>query len=311
MKEKPEILLIGTGAIGSFYCGKLHQAGARISAVCRSDYDIVKNRGIQVKSIIGDFNYMPEQVVKKASDYSGRPDYIVVATKVLPEINVPDMIHERVYPGTAIVMLQNGINIEEPVAAAFPDNELISGLAFICVSRTEPGQINHQDYGRLVIGRYPSGISDSVSLFADMLNRSGVTCIIEEDIIAARWKKLIWNAPFNPISVLGGGANTIEMMKSEPTLHLARKVMEEVVLLAERTGHPIPENVIQKNLDDTAVMTPYKTSMLLDYEGKRSMEVEAILGNTVRLAEKHNVPIPHIQSLYGLLSLLNKKNLGT
>jgi len=310
MIETPSILLIGTGAVGSYYSGKLWQAGARISAVCRSDYSVIKKNGITVKSILGDFNFMPDEVIKDINDYSLVPDYIMVATKVLPEINITDMIAPRVGKNTSIILLQNGINIEKPVADVFPDNEIISALAFICVSREQPGMVHHQDYGRLVIGHYPSGTSEKTSLLNELFVKSGVQCQLDTDIITARWKKLIWNAPFNPMSVLAGGANTQEMMGSEASLVLARKIMEEVVQLAEATGHHIPRAFITKNLDDTAVMTPYKTSMLLDYENKRPMEVEAILGNALRIAKEKNISVPHIESLYGLLSLINSKNTG-
>jgi len=307
MKNNPGILLVGTGAVGSYFAGRLHQAGARVAAVCRSDYDAVKEKGIFIKSINGDYHFIPEETVKNASDCSMEPDYIMVATKVLPEINVPGLIKEKVKAGTSIFLLQNGIDIERHAAEAFPENELISGLAFICVRRTSFGNIDHEDYGRIVIGKYPSGNSRKVDILSELFIKSGVSCSIESDIITARWKKLLWNAPFNPISVLAGGKNTRKMCDSEPTLTLVRKVMEEVRNLAVASGHPFPESAIQKNLDDTFVMTPYKTSMLLDYENGRPMEVEAILGNAVRIAKNLGLNVPHVESLYGLLYLKNMK----
>ncbi len=309
MTEKPEILLIGSGAVGSFYCGKLAQAGASVSFVCRSDYQEVKEKGITIKSVLGDYYFKPVEVIDHISKYSRKADYIVVATKVLPEIDVPSLIREGVHSKTTIVLLQNGINIEKSIQEAFPENELISGLAFICASRESYGCINHEDYGRLVIGHYPEGISEKAEIFAQLLNSTGVSCEIDEEIVTARWKKLVWNAPFNPMSVLAGGADTREMIESEPALKLAKAVMGEVLTLAAKTGHHIPDSFITKMIEDTSAMTPYKTSMLLDYENGRAMEVEAILGNTVRLAEAEMVPVPHIESLYGLLKLANDKNL--
>lgn len=307
MHKQTEILLVGTGAVGGFYGGKLSQSGARVSALCRSDYDAVRLNGIQIKSINGDFHFSPEQVINKISDYGKRPDYIIVATKVLPEINIPDIIREGVYQGTSIVMLQNGIDIEDKIARAFPKNEIISALAFICVTRLEYGLIEHKDYGRIVIGKYPYGNSDKVRKLADMFSQSGIPCQTHEDIITARWIKLVWNAPFNPISVLGGGVDTKKIMESESAVNLVRSVMFEVKQLAEQTGHIIPESIIEKNLQDTYSMIPYKTSMLNDFENKRPMEIEAILGNAVRIADKFGLPVPCIRALYALLSLINSQ----
>jgi 2-dehydropantoate 2-reductase len=307
MPNHPKIILLGTGAVGSLYVGKLAQAGASVSAVCRSDYQTVKADGIRINSGWGDFHFRPDEVLKDIAEYSSIPDYIVVATKVLPRIDVAKLIQSKVSPQTSIVLLQNGIDIEEPIARAFPDNEIISALAFVCVSRIALGHVDHLDYGRLIIGTYPSGRSEKVELLAKLFIDAGVECVIADTIVTARWIKLVWNAPFNPMSVLGGGVDTMAMTGTEPSLILARKVMEEVRLLAEATGHPFPEVVILKNIDDTMVMKPYKTSMLLDYENGREMEVEAILGNAVRIAHKHAINVPHIESLYGLLTLLNNK----
>ena len=304
---RPRVLVVGTGAIGGFYGGKLAQAGASVSTLCRSDYDLVKSKGIIVTSTLGDFHFTPEKVIRNLSQYGPSPDYILVGLKVLPEIDTAKIIKEVVGAETAIVLLQNGVEIEEPVAQAFPDNEIISGLAFICATRTSPGHIDHTDFGRLVIGRFPAGKSARAEELATLFNDSGVVCEVSEDVVTARWRKLVWNAPFNPISVLGGGVDTKTMVENPESLELARKVMEEVCLIAEAAGHPLLGEIVQQNIDGTRAMAPYKSSMLVDFEAARPIEVEAILGNGLRVAERHGVSAPHMESLYGLLMLVDSK----
>jgi 2-dehydropantoate 2-reductase len=126
-------------------------------------------------------------------------------------------------------------------------------------------------------------------------------------VVTTRWRKLVWNAPFNPISILGGGVDTRAMMENPESAALAGKIMEEVCRVAEAAGHPLPPKVVQENLDGTLKMTPYKTSMLVDFEERRPLEVEAILGNTLRVAKRHGVAAPHLESLYGLLTLVDRK----
>ena len=307
---KPRILVVGTGAIGGFYGGKLAQAGATVSTLCRSDYEVVKFKGIKVASTLGDFHFTPEKVIRDLGEYGPPPDYILVGLKVLPEIDTAEIIKEVVGPETAIVLLQNGVEIEDPVAQAYPDNEIISGLAFICATRTSPGQIDHTDFGRVVIGRYPAGKSIKAEELARLFNEAGLKCEVTEDAVTARWRKLVWNAPFNPISVLGGGADTKTMMENPESLELARKVMEEVYLIAAAAGHPLPSDIVQENIDGTRAMAPYKSSMLVDFEAARPMEVEAILGNALRAAKRHGVSAPHMESLYGLLKLVDRKIRG-
>lgn len=307
--KKSKILLFGTGAVGSFYCGKLSQAGASVSVVSRSDYDVVKKNGIRIKSIIGDFHFIPDRVLKSGVEYNESPDFIIVATKVLPEIDVYNIIKDAVTSDTSIVLLQNGIDIEKHVVEKFPHNEIISALAFICVSRIDYGVVDHQDYGRIILGRYPGGESEKVKLLADMFYKSGLPVESTNDVILARWKKLLWNAPFNPLSVVCGGADTSELMENSEVKNLCIEVMNEVLLLSKADGHPLEEAMVTKNIADTEKMTPYKTSMLLDYENKRPMEVEAILGNALKIAKQYGVDAKNLSTLYALLSILNKKNL--
>lgn len=303
------ILVVGTGAIGSFYGGKLAIAGANVSAVIRSDYEYVKSNGISIKSINGDFVFKPDEVVQKVEDYSKIPDYIIVSTKVLPSINVEKIIRPKVGSNTTIVLIQNGIDIEEPIAKAFPENEIISCLAFIGVSKTAPGQVHHQEFGRIVIGNYPNGKTKKVEDFNQMLNSVNVPCVIDENIISARWKKLIWNGPFNPISVIGGGITTDIIINNSELLKLVKRIMNEVVDLANALGYNLSKSLVDENIASTLEMKPYKPSMLLDYENKRPLEVEAILGNAVRLARKNNFPVPSLETIYALLLLLDKNNL--
>jgi len=304
---KPRILVVGTGAIGGFYGGKLAQTGARVATLCRSDYETVKAKGIRVTSSLGDFHFTPDKVIRNLSEYSPPPDYILVGLKVLPEIDTAEIIKDVVGPETAIVLLQNGVEIEEPLVKAFPDNEIISGLAFICATRTSPGHIDHSDFGRVVIGRYPAGKSVKAEELARLFNEAKLKCEVTEDAVTARWRKLVWNAPFNPISVLAGGADTKTMVENPESLELARQVMEEVCQIAEAVGHPLPVGVVQENIEGTRRMSPYKSSMLIDFETGRPMEVEAILGNGIRAAKRHNLAVPHMESLYGLLKLVDKK----
>ncbi len=301
------ILVVGTGAIGGFYGGKLAQAGARVATLCRSDYKAVKSQGIKVTSTYGNFHFIPEKVIRHLEEYGSPPNYLLVGLKVLPEINTPEIIREVVGPDTAIVLLQNGVEIEESVSQAFPNNQIISGLAFICVTRNDPGHIVHVDFGRLVIGRFPAGRSDKTDHLARLFNESGVPCTVSEDVVTDRWRKLVWNAPFNPISVLGGGADTKTMVDNPESLELARQVMEEVCRIAEAEGHPLPTGVVEENIEGTRRMSPYKSSMLVDFEAGRPMEVEAILGNGIRAAKRHKIAVPHMESLYGLLKLVDEK----
>lgn len=297
------ILVIGTGAIGSFYGSLLAKAGADVSVLARSDYEDVKAHGIEIRSEtrLGQWHFTPSRVVASAADLDEAPDVVLLCIKLVEGADRTALLRDVLGPDTAIVLLSNGVDIEDEIAAAFPDHELISGLAFICVTRTAPGKIWHQAYGRLALGNYPQGLSEKTHALAAAFESAGIGCNITDNIVTARWQKCLWNAAFSPLSVLSGGLSTTDLLTTQEAL--IRSIMNEVSAIAAALGHPQPDGIIDQQIDGTRKMPPYKTSMLLDFEAGRPMETEAILGNTVRAGHRAGVAIPHLDTLYALMKL--------
>lgn len=307
MSKKIEILVIGAGAVGAYFGGRLAQAGASVSVVCRSDYDAVVRDGYQIKSIAGDFVFKPSQVCREAADYQGRADYIIVAVKALPWIDVPTLLKPVVHADATVLLLQNGVEIESPLLEAFPNIDLASGIAYIGVTRCGDGHIEHKGSGKLTIGKYPAELQPSAKLckLSALFESVNVGCEISSDIRSARWCKLVWNAPFNPISVLGGGIDTRQIMNDSKLVELSEQVMREVAAAGNACGACVPDEHVDNMLEYTRKFPAYKTSMLVDYENGRPLEVEVILGNAVRAADAHGVDVPHLKSLYALLNSVN------
>lgn len=296
-----KVLVIGTGAVGSFYGWLLSKRGIEVSVVARSDYDAIRDRGIEVSSTLGDGYFCPKQVVRDPADLTEQPDYVLLCVKVVAQADRVALLRGAIGPGTVIVLICNGIDIETEIARAYPDHELISGLAFICVTRTAPGKIWHQAYGRLVLGSYPRGVSKAAAALSAAFRDSGIQCIASEDIVSARWQKCIWNAPFNPLSVLSGGLGTADILATQEPL--VRTLMQEIREIAVASGHTMPDDIVQRNIESTYRMPPYKTSMLLDCLAGRPMETEAILGNAVRAGRRVRVAVPHLECVYALMKL--------
>ena len=166
MADKPTVLLIGAGGVGSFFAGRPAAAGLiDLTAVIRHGTDEVRRNGIQVESIAGDFTIHP-RVVADASECGAPPDWIVLATKVLPEIDPVALLKKAIGPRTGILMIQNGLGIEEPVARAFPGHPLVSAVAYIGASRTDtPGRVRHVGGGTLFLGDSPAGSAPEAAVF--------------------------------------------------------------------------------------------------------------------------------------------------
>ena len=309
IQPKSRILIVGAGAIGSFYGALLAEKGADVSVVCRSEFEIVREHGLAIESsVFGDRIFRPAQVLRSAAEYQGGfPDYLIVSVKVVHGVDRSALIRDAVGPDTAIVLIENGVEIEAEIAAAFPANELISALAYIQVSRTGPGKVKHHALGDLTLGNYPSGASARCRQLADLLQRDGIRCTVSEQVVTARWHKCVWNAVFNPISVLGGALDTAAILAPPEGVAFVRGVMQEVIRVAAAAGHALPPAMVDQYIDGTRRAPPYKTSMALDYENGRAMEIEVILGNVVRAGRRESVAIPALEALYALLKMIEAR----
>lgn len=297
-----KILIIGAGAVGSFYGAKLASVGVEMTIWCRSDYDFVKKNGIKIESYLGDFHFSPHKVVKNLDEIDEEFDYILIATKVLPSIDICGLLTNILQPKTKIILIQNGIHIENKIAQTFPKNELISAIAFITSSRKSVGVVHHQAYGKITIGTYNGKASNALEFLANLWKKSGIEVEISDKILVERWKKLIWNGAFNPLSVILRGKNTKEILDNDLAMNLVKNIMKEICELAKADNCELPADVIEKNIIATQKMNPYKTSMLLDFEAGRQMEVEAILGNAVKFAQTKSISTPYLSTIYAILS---------
>ena len=306
------ILVVGAGAVGALFGSALARQGARVAVVCRSDYDAVSRDGYDIRSsVFGDHRFRPERVYREVSECGEPPDYLLLTSKVLENVDRAALIRPAVGPRTVIVLIQNGVDIEAPIAAAFPDNELLSSLAFVAVGRSAPGQINHLSLGSLILGRYPAGVTPAAQALAAAFEAGKVPCKLTENVVGARWQKAVWNAVFNPISILGGVLDTDAMLRTEAEVAFTRRAMQEVCDVAQATGHPQSPNLIEQMLATTKAMPAYKTSMALDYQNGRPMEIEAILGNTVRAGRKVGVATPNLDAIYALAKMVANARLAT
>lgn len=308
----PSILVVGAGAIGALYGSVLARQGARVSVVCRSDFDAVSRDGYKIKSkTLGDYTFKPERVYRTVAECKTPPDYLILTVKVLEGEDRAALIRPAVGPTTVIVLLENGIDIEPEIVKAFPQNEVLSCLAFVGVSRMGNGEISHQLYGHLMLGKFPSGVTPAAKALGALWEAGGIGCNVTEKVVTARWQKAVWNAVFNPLSILGGVFTTAQMLDSPGAEDFVRRGMKEVCDIAAAVGHPLPPELIERHISGTRAMPPYKTSMALDYENHRPMELEPILGNVVRAARGAGVSAPILESLYAVAKMAEQKNRQT
>ena len=296
-----KILNVSSGAVGAYFCGRLAQKGAEVAVTVRSDRELIAAKGFEIKSIAGDFVFKPQAVLSSAAEYQSNADYLILTSKVLPDADMVELVRPAVKPNTVIVLIQNGIGIEDALAEAFPENEILSAIAYIGVTRVAPGVLEHKGAGKLIIGKFGGGESSACQKLCAMFESAQVPAEYTCDIAFYRWKKLLWNVPFNALSVLGGGLLTGEMTDNGLTEELCRELMREVIAVARACRVELPDALVEENIEYTRNFPPYKTSMLIDCEKLRPLEVDAIVGTVVKYAQKYNISIPHLLTVYTIL----------
>jgi 2-dehydropantoate 2-reductase len=304
--------IIGTGALGGFYGAKLQKAGLDVHFLLRSDYHHVSKYGLVVESKDGDFR-LPQ--VHTYSDVKEMPqcDVVVVALKTTQNYLLPQILPSVVKDDGVVLVLQNGLAVEEEIFPIVGNVSIIGGLCFLCSNKVGAGHIHHLDYGQITLGEYAPGynicgITEKMRQIADDFVSAGISIELSEDLLLGRWKKLVWNIPYNGLSVILN-ATTDELMADFHTRNLVEQLMHEVALGAKSYGRIIADSFIQKMLDYTVNMKPYRTSMKIDYDQHRPLEVEAMFGNPLRKAQAKGVNLPLISCLYQQLKFLDAKNI--
>lgn len=323
-----EILIVGAGAIGAFYASRLAQvAGVKVSVICRSNYAAVKAHGFKVTSPqYGDYTFTPAHTFANPGEARASGihwDYIVVTTKALPDVSDDSAIVEGlVYDKTAIVLIQNGLGVEVPYAKRFPQASICSAVTIASCAQTSHGHIKHNRWTRINSGPYLPHLdtgsakpSDTRAIeqnnaFIGLLKEGGIKDAEAYDhakLQLVRWHKIAINASMNPSSVLIGCVSNNAMSNDEEVAIHLKGVMEEILATAPKIlGKPFPkefataDQILRSTRRNTSGSKP---SMALDWEQGKTMELEVILGNPIRIARERGFEMPRMQTLYALLRM--------
>jgi 2-dehydropantoate 2-reductase len=239
-----------------------------------------------------------------------RCDVVVIAWKTTQNRALAETLPHLVKPGGFVLVLQNGLDPERDAAPHAGGAHVLGGLCFLSSRKVGPGHVLHQDYGTITLAAYPGGtgdpggaaaaISEEVTAglrgIAEDLGRGGVETRILAEWRAARWRKLVWNVPFNGLCALHG-LDTRALLERPRLKAEARDLMEEVLAGAAREGHVLPLNFADRMLADTGKMVPYEPSMKLDRDAGRPMELEAIYERTLEAIRKAGGTAPHMGAL--------------
>ena len=299
------IVIVGCGAVGLFYGAKLALSGQDVHFLMRQDFDQVSKYGIKIESASGEAEYLENPSIYRDALEIGPCDLIIVAIKSTDNKALESLIPKLIKKETAIMTLQNGLGNEEFIAKKFGSHRVLGGLCFVCLNRVSKGVVRHIAQGTISCGEFmglPLPRTHDVAL---MFKSAGIPFIVAESLIEQRWKKLVWNIPFNGISISEGGVDTSVILKDKSLLFLVEALMREVIQVANKLGYNLSNSLIDHNIKETKSMGPYRPSSMIDFMEGRPVEVEAIWGNPVRVGRSVGVEIPKMEALYDSIKSLS------
>lgn len=298
--------VIGTGAVGGYYGGRLANAGHDVHFLLHSDYDYIKQNGLQIDSCNGSFHLDSPNIYRSTADMP-KADVVIVALKTTRNQLLKELLPPLLHSETLVLLIQNGIGPEPELQQWFPNLYIAAGLAFICSAKTEPGRVNHQCYGNINIGNYSCKNTEIIDCLMSDFIQSGINAALVE-YHEARWKKAVWNMPFNGMTVVMN-AQTDKLLAQPDTLSLIRRQMLEVIGAAQALGvKNIDATFADKMIENTIKMVPYSPSMKLDYEYHRPMEIDFLYTNAIKAAHSVGYAMPCLEMLEAQLRFIDSHN---
>jgi len=300
--KKLTISIIGTGAIGGYYGIILSQMGHDVHFLLNSDYNYVQEHGLTLKSAVHGQIKLPN--VNAYNNASKMPisDLVIIAlktthnTKVLPTV-LPFVANQN----STVILIQNGLGMEEEVANMFPNLQFAGATALICSSKEKNGIIKHDAYGAIDFGSYNLKNLNILEQLSTELSAKNIRSTIQ-DLKLLRWKKLVWNMTFNGLSVAKNANTNILLTQYR---ELVDTIMQEVVTLANCNGVDIPISFAADMIPFTKKMGSYAPSMRQDYLNGKPLELDYLYQKPIEIADKLSVKIPAIKNLYQNLITIN------
>ncbi|MGD7652873.1 MAG: 2-dehydropantoate 2-reductase [Verrucomicrobiales bacterium] len=290
------VAVVGAGAVGLYYGGRLAEAGEETAFLVRSDFPALAEHGLVVESAHGDFRLERVRCFRDAAEI-GPVDLVVVSWKATANGRFPEVLPPLLHDGTQVLTLQNGLGNCEAIAAITGPERVLGGLCFVCINRIRPGLIRHSAGGRVSIGEFADGEAGRAEEIVRRFKAANVPAKFAPDLRKAQWEKLVWNMPFNGLSVAEGGVTTDVLLDNGPVEDEVRAVMGEVTAAARALGLDLDEELIDSNIERTRPMGPYKTSSMIDFVEGREVELEPIWREPIRRAADAGVAMPRAQAM--------------
>lgn len=288
-----KIAILGAGALGCYYGARLAEAGHDVTFIMRSAYDTVAEQGLHIHSIFGDI-HLPRPHIARTPQECGPADLVIVCWKTTCNPLLAEALPPLLHEGTRVLTFQNGMGNAEAISRIVPAERVFIGLCFVCVMMNTPGVVEHLEKGNIQFAPAlptDSGLEQAQELAA-LFNGTPVQTACFRHAEQILWCKLSWNIPFNGLCLAHGGISIRQLFTMPQEVQRAGDIMREVCRAAELRGFPLPQEIVQQQMDSTAAMGDFIPSSAVDYLRQRPVEYDAIWGTPLQLAQECGAAVP-------------------
>lgn len=298
-----KILVLGAGAVGGYFGGRLSAAGHEVFFTARGEHlKALRAYGLMVRSCQGDFHVRPH-----AAEYFDPIEglgLILICVKHKDTAALLPQLKEQAGAATAIISLQNGADSERFFIDAAGAEKVIGGIAYIGAALEGPGKISHTARGVVTIGELDGPPRPRTEAIKGMFEEAGVKCAISANIKKDKWEKLMWNAGFNGICALTRQP-VHPLLNHPPTKIIIKKLMEELVLVAHAAGVPVNAALPEKYIENTLKGGEVYPSTLQDVKQGKTTEIDIMNGTVVEEGIKHGIATPYNETIWAAVSAID------
>jgi 2-dehydropantoate 2-reductase len=315
------VAVLGAGAIGAYVGAALARGGTEVHLIARGDnLEAMRRNGVKVLSDRGDFEAHPPATDDPSE--VGPVDFVFLGLKANSYATCGNLLDPLLDEHTAVIAAQNGIpwwyfhGVDGPYAGrrietvdpggavteVIPPERAIGCVVYAGTELEAPGVVRHLEGTRFTIGEPNRTMSERCRAFSEAMIAGGLKCPIEEDVRDEIWVKLMGNVAFNPLSALTRSTMG-QICRDEHARRLVATMMEETLEIAEAVGAH-PQISIEKRLRGAEKVGEHKTSTLQDLEAGKPLELAAIIGAVVELADLTGIEAPALRAIDAASSLL-------
>jgi 2-dehydropantoate 2-reductase len=304
-----KIVIMGAGAIGSLYGGLIEKKfpGSVVLVGRKSHVDAIKEKGLQVRGVLGDFDVKVD--AREDPSSISHADIVFITTKTYDSISAALRIKHLVDAGAFVIAVQNGLGTELEVAEALNTTRVLRATTCMGALTTKHGEVTVTGDGITEIGSHYPENEGLVEQVCKLLEQAGFYVRPSNNIKGVVWTKTVVNCGINPVGALTGLTNG-EIHNSPELRKLVIKLVKETAAVADALGVELTtDDPIRYALGTAKATSENTNSMLQDLRCRKRTEIDYITGAVIKLAHELGLETTTSESVYALVKAIESRYL--